>query len=496
MGKKTGVRGDYITYGGAEEKVLIGGKEMGVTLHSQKQTHYTMIPKQYAGVGAKRSKQQWLGKDVDTAVVKFRAIVAQIQGKQETKILATVQDTDVVKIHKVKLDTKPVNSLEDLRHNLAEYAKSDEMVMQETGESIAFVPESQHIAWLIKELQNPQELARKTGFEEFNRFHALMAEGTMKLSKLFSNYTESIQYAKITDEDEKQKVKATWDLFVDMTGATTAEQITLEQVKAFEKYLHTHKYYAKKSKTHKNYTDKTINHYKSRITKVFNYNIKKVYLGNKTIRTILDYFNAWEALDINTSDTIAAQAITQEQFMKLYDTAKKKKNYKLMALLSLCLNTATYIKEVARFKISDIDLDEQTLMTQRNKTGHCRKFAYLWDRTVWDIKRYLATRKDSSDVLFISREGTEHKGGEGLRTAVYKLRKESGLLKQVEFQHLRDTFQTLANEIGVSEYHSDLVMGHSAGKTSDRYSHRRIHNELKEACLKVEREFFKRIVKQ
>ena len=178
-------------------------------------------------------------------------------------------------------------------------------------------------------------------------------------------------------------------------------------------------------------------------------------------------------------------ALSKDDFIKLYKNA----DVKLKAVMMLCLNTGTYIREVARFKISDINLDEQTLMTQRNKTGRCKKFAYLWDRTVKDLKAYLTTRKDDTDVLFKAAHGGEYKNGEGLRTYFYRLRNTHDLL-HIEFNHLRDTFQTIADEQSVSEFHSNMVMGHSTGKSKERYSHRRIHNELKEACLKVEKSFF------
>ena len=255
------------------------------------------------------------------------------------------------------------------------------------------------------------------------------------------------------------------------------EQITLDDIKKFEMYIHS-----------KKLTDKTIHHYKNRVSKIFRYNLK-VFEDTTQLQKVLAHFNKWEDLEINTLNTINAKSVTLNNFMKLYEAADKKGDLQLKAVLMLCLNTATYIREVARFKISDIDLEEQTLMTNRAKNGNCRKFAYLWDRTIADIKKYLSTRKDVSDVLFLADHGAEYKKGEGLRTRIYELRKECNLLS-VEFQYLRDTFQTIANEIGVSQYHSNMVMGHSSGKTLERYSHRRIHNELKEACLKVEKKFF------
>lgn len=487
MGKKTGKKATYVVYGGKEVVDIVNGHMLGISFNEGKKSYYMMIPKALLPSGAKRSKQVWLKSDLDNAVVKFRARVAELKGEQE-RTISIAKDKTAAR-RELGLE-EPVVMMTGLIDK-----KSGEVIVKERNvhkikvSEIVDVPEYIFIQWLRQELQNPSELAKKTGINAFNNFHALALQEQLPLSTLYNNYINSVKYNKITDEDEKQKTKKTWDTFVKLTGKSTLEQITLDDIKAFEKYLHSQKYKERKTGKMKRYEDKTIHHYKSRVSKIFRYNLKE-YDNIIEIQRVLDYFNKWEDLEVNSSETIAAQAISHKNFMKLYKAADKKGDLQLKAVLMLCLNTATYIKEVARFKLSDIDMEQQTLMTNRNKKGRCRKFAYLWERTVRDLKAYLDTRTDSSDILFIARHGGEYKDGEGLRTRTYLLRKKCNLLN-VEFSHLRDTFQTLANEVGVHQYHSNMVMGHSSGKTSERYSHRRIHNELKEACLAVEKDFFK-----
>ena len=88
-------------------------------------------------------------------------------------------------------------------------------------------------------LQEIKELAKKTGIEAFNNFHSMMLQDSMKLSTLYQNFTDSIKYSKITDKDERKKTKSAWDLFLSLIdGKTTIEQITLTDIKAYEKYLH------------------------------------------------------------------------------------------------------------------------------------------------------------------------------------------------------------------------------------------------------------------
>ncbi len=65
------------------------------------------------------------------AVAKFRAII--------------INDDGIVKIHKVKVNTKPVNSTDVLKHNLELYANDKDMELQETGRSLVFIKEQGHI---------------------------------------------------------------------------------------------------------------------------------------------------------------------------------------------------------------------------------------------------------------------------------------------------------------------------------------------------------------
>lgn len=489
MVRKRGKQAKYIPYkiNGVDEvevKELVNGYEMGVLYSERHKSHYTMIPKALAGEGVKRSKQKWLKGDRANAIAKFYALVAELRGDNSTTI-ATIPNDDVMKLGKLVPKTKPVRTIADFRHNLELYANDKAFEEIETGESLVVIPEAHHIEWLKRQLQDPKALAKKTGIEAFNNFREWMLKTNITLTEIYTNYTNSIRYSKIKDPSTKKKTKKAWDDFTELTNAVTVDAITLQDVKAFERMLHV-----------QGLADKTISHYRNNVKKIFRYSSEKIYVGNADIQQVLSYFSSWEDLDINSSDTIAAKAISKKDFTTLYNAADAKGDLQMKAVLMLCLNTGTYLREVARFKISDIDLEEQTLMTQRNKTGRCKKFAYLWTRTVNDLNAYLATRKDSSDILFIASHGSEYKDGGGIRTRFWKLRDDTDLGAKalgdnaVEFNHLRDAFQTLADEQGVTAFHSNMVMGHSTGRTKERYSHRRIHNELKVACEKVEKAFF------
>ena len=146
MTRKRGRKGDYENYGGSEVAEKINGKDIGVSLANYNKTYYTMLP-QKSG----RTKRQWLGKDLQNAILRFRAIVAELKGEKEVMIQTTI-----------KTATNP--------HGYGP------LIDWETGEDILHefthpASEEQYIQWLKKELQNPQELAKKTGLDAFNRFY-------------------------------------------------------------------------------------------------------------------------------------------------------------------------------------------------------------------------------------------------------------------------------------------------------------------------------------
>ncbi|AQQ70760.1 site-specific tyrosine recombinase XerC [Limihaloglobus sulfuriphilus] len=484
MARKTGKQAKYVIYGNKEVKDIIDGREIGLSYATKNKSYYMMIPKEFAGDNAKRSKRVWLKSDLGNAVLKFRAVIKELKGEEEKVFQTEIKEGTV----KTKYVTKILEGadLEELAQIVINNKYDPKQVASEIEKRgiskidkkiVADISEEEHIQWLKDELQNPQELSKKTGIDAFNFFYDYVNKNPIKLSELWDNYKNSKSYIDGKSSDEKKKTKKDWDTFVSLIGKEYLEQISLYDIKLFEKYLNK-----------KNYCDKTIHHHKSRVLKILRGSLKN-YEDTTILQKVILHFDKWEKLEVNVSKSIAAKVVSKKNFIKLYNAADKKGDIQLKALLMLCLNTGTYLIEASRLKRSEINLDEQTLMTQRNKVGRCKKFAYLWDRTVKDLKAYLDTRKDNSDILFLASHGGEYKDGHGLRTRLYILRKECNLLN-VEFNQLRDTFQTLANECGVSLYHSNMVMGHSTGKTSERYSHRRIHNELKDACIKVEKAFF------
>jgi len=338
------------------------------------------------------------------------------------------------------------------------------------------VDESQYYEWLKNKLINKEykDLADNTGYVNLSRLPEIINHrNDIKLSKLFSDFKNSIQASKLKHHESLSKITKSWDTFVELVGKDTLEQLTLDDVLKYEKYLHG-----------KGYKDKTIGHHKNFVKGVFNYN-RSQYEDTSKLDKVISYFVKWTRLNMNSSSGIDAMAIDVEEFNELIDNAPPM----IKACMLLCLNTGTLPIESTRLLKSDIDFKTQTIMTQRMKTGSIRKVGYLWDRTIEALNDYIDTRNDKSDVLFLSSHKGAFKTGKGITKHFEKVRDKCEL-GHIQFQHLRDTFETVANECGIPAYRINLVMGHSTGGMGDKYSHRRAHKELRDDLLRFETTYF------
>ena len=402
---------------------LFNGKLWKLSYSESNKSYYTMYPVKNPKKGERKTKRKWLGGDEVQAQIDFINFFDGLEGKEKT-FISTEGEVYFPSMGSIDVRTQT-------------YPKQRVMIP---------IEESLYFAWLRQKIMNKEfeYLAEGTGYADLTKLPQIMNQESIKLDEMYVNYVNSARYVKRDEKEEKNKTKAAWDLFIQLVGRTTVEQVTLSDVRKYESYLHK-----------QGYADKTISHYKNRVSKIFRHNIKH-YENTDTIQHALNHFAKFEELEINSVSSIDAQIIAVSDFEKLYGEAC----IEMKAVLMLCLNTGTYIKEVARFELADIDFDNHTLMTQRSKTGKCRKFAYLWGRTIESLQKYLRTRTDDSNHLFIASHGGAYKNGGGIRDKWDRLR-ASLKLQRVEFKYLRDTFETIAKEIGIAQYQIDMVMGHS-----------------------------------
>jgi integrase len=467
---KRGIKVNYIEFGNEPVQDVVAGHLLGIALNNSTKNYYTMIPKALLPKSEKRSKRKWLGSDLQIAVAKFRAIILKLKGEQEQTTAITIDDDGISKIHRVKVKAKPVHSLDDLRHNLELYANDEDMELQETGRSLVFIKEQEHIEWLKKELQNPIELAKKTGVPELAEIGTILAKDTnIKLSDVLQNY---LNKKKTISKKEASDSKTWFETFCDVIECSTVDSINLPCIHKYEDYIHL-----------QGLAPKTIQHRMNKISTIFNYNT-----GRYNSTHLIQIHNWLKGLD-RPEDVkpYNPELMSRENFDKLFAVS----DAKWKAMLLLGLNCAMYPIDLSRLEKSNIDFDKGTVSFRRGKTGKVLAVSTLWGRTTKAIQDYLETREDISEHLFITRYGDSYASSSITDYFAATMRTKAGLGKDVKFNHLRDTFATLAQDLEYSIEQINLVLGHKNKGMQDRYAVRQANKLTGEMCKAVEKEFFK-----
>lgn len=446
MSKKTGRKASYIVFAGTEIKDIIDGKEVGLSLDQTTRNYYTMLPNKDT-----RTKRKWLGSDQSLAVAKFKAIVNRLKGKVE-KTVATPIFFQRGRILKTFIPTsKELKKIKPIYD---------------------YTPESVYIEWLKKEIQNPKELAQKSGIEALASITtALASMQDIELKDLLKKYLSKAEHI---NPIERRNCSKAFDEFMDIIGCSKLSQVTIPDIDTYEKYIH-------------------------------NLNISPVSKKNKVnkVGTILNYctkkFESQKLLQLykwvqgveRPKDTkpYNPTVVSLEDFNKLFEVAELK--YKIMLLMAL--NCGMYPVDLCRLKLENIDFKQGTVAFRRGKTGKVLAVSTLWERTKILLDKYLTERKGKSDYVFISYLG---KGftSKGI-TSVFdrNIRAKAKVSKSVKFNHLRDTFSTIAQDLGYRIEQINLVLGHRNKGMQDRYAVRQASKLTKEMCDAVEKEFFKEI---
>jgi integrase len=132
--------------------------------------------------------------------------------------------------------------------------------------------------------------------------------------------------------------------------------------------------------------------------------------------------------------SVKSEPIAAEHYRKLIEAVEDEPKGK--AIFLLALNAATYPSEAAAVKKDDINLDEETLVMDRGKTGVLR-VAVLWHRTVNAIGEYQSANRHQSEYVFVSRSGVPFSDNHITRN--FSRRRDAlGLPKSVQFAHIRD----------------------------------------------------------
>ena len=148
------------------------------------------------------------------------------------------------------------------------------------------------------------------------------------------------------------------------------------------------------------------------------------------------------------------------------------KDVREKALVEFLYSTGCRIAEVAAIKLSDINIDNHTVIVQHGK-GNKKRKTYLNADAIIAIREYLKTRNDDCEYLFVDKRGKNKKHGvrsEALRIEIKKIVERTDITgKTITPHNFRHTTGTQASKSGMPIEEIQQLLGHASIKTTQRY---------------------------
>ena len=140
-------------------------------------------------------------------------------------------------------------------------------------------------------------------------------------------------------------------------------------------------------------------------------------------------------------------------------------NVRDLALIDFLYSTGCRVSEVSRLDITDVDMDtgECTVIGKGNK----ERIVYLTDVAVLHLRKYMETRTDASNALFIGK-GTERMLKGGIEALLRRLGKAAGV-ENVHPHRYRRTLATNLLDRGMNIQDVAQILGHADLKTTQIY---------------------------
>jgi len=311
----------------------------------------------------------------------------------------------------------------------------------ELNRGFAVFHEKRFFAWIGEQIRTkPQWMAEQTGVERLAYLPLAKPQQPLpkpaELRSLFeTHYKKSVE--------QKKKVLKAWDYFVEEIELKTLDEIDPELVVAFRDTLH------------EAYGPKTQSHVIGGIRRVFTL-AKGRAVAVDAITRIQGYI-APELLHPSEETVVSnPKPVDVDDFHKLLDAAVDPQD---RAMVLLMLNAALYVKEVIGLRWDEINND--CLLTRRNKTGRQLRAAVLWPETIEALNALPHNR----DEIFVSYAGEALKQCGGHRRFM-RIAKKAEVA--VTGSQLRDGAYTEAVAANIQSQLSNIFVGHSSGM-DDRY---------------------------
>lgn len=235
-------------------------------------------------------------------------------------------------------------------------------------------------------------------------------------------------------------------------------------------------------------SEKTIAQYSGMITRLFNWkkgnvleytqkdivNFISMLIDNNvtmrscnTYRNYISSFYNWAMgegyITVNPCEHI--KAIKYKKTLKLPFTdieieTIRNSNLTVMerAIVEFLLASGVRAEELHNLNISDIDFNQLRVHVRDGKGGKDR-LTYINNYSAYYLKKYLETRKDNTDYLFLGRNKIDRFSYDAIERLMVKLRKKSGVNK-IHCHRFRRTFATNLYNKGMELHEIQRLMGH------------------------------------
>lgn len=159
------------------------------------------------------------------------------------------------------------------------------------------------------------------------------------------------------------------------------------------------------------------------------------------------------------------ETLTDENLEKLRDTCS---NVRDLAILELLISTGMRVGELIRLNISDINFQERSCIVLGK--GNSEREVYFSAKSKMYIKKYLETRTDNNEALFVSLIKPYNRLGiSGIEILIRNLGKEANI-KKVHPHKFRRTMATMAIDKGMPIEQVQKLLGHIKIDTTMHYA--------------------------
>ena len=207
-------------------------------------------------------------------------------------------------------------------------------------------------------------------------------------------------------------------------------------------------------KNDNNVDDSTVEHVRTILNSFFNWCVSNEYLQKNPVSNI-------KRIKCEKKER---QPLTKVELELLRDACS---NVKERAILEFLYSTGCRVSELCNAKLSDFNSDNRTILLhcKGNKQNTC----YLNAKAYVALNKYLETRNDNIDVLFLSNWKKQYTK-EGIEHLIKKLKQKANITKQVSPHVIRHTTATIAIEQGMPIEEVSAMLGHTNINTTLIYA--------------------------